>query len=75
MGFDAELCAGFGEGYFDLPAADEAMMSAGARAVSVLKKACGCRLPSGSLASTQRIGLGGVPGRYQSAMSEVISSV
>ena len=43
--------------------------------VSVLKKACGARLPSGSLTSTQRTGLGGVPGRYHKAVSEVISSV
>jgi len=50
-------------------------MSAGSSVISVLKKACGARFPSGSLTSTQRIGLGGVPGRYQSAVSEVISSV
>lgn len=50
-------------------------MSAGSRVVSVLKKACGARLPSGSLTRTQRIGLGGVPVRTQSAVSEAISSV
>jgi hypothetical protein len=49
-------------------------MSAGASAMSVLKNACGVRLPSRSLTSTQRIGWGGVPVLYHSAVSKVISS-
>jgi hypothetical protein len=53
--------------------ANGAMMSAGSGATSVLKKACGSRLPSGSLTSTRRTGRGGVPGRYRKAVSEAIS--
>ncbi len=50
-----------------------AMISAGASAVSVLKKACGARLPAGSRTSTHRIGRGGVPRRYHRAVPLVIS--
>ena len=55
-------------------AIDKAMMSAGSRVTSVLKKACGSRFSSGSRTRTHRTGSTGVPGLYHKAMSDVISS-
>ena len=53
---------------------NRAMISAGSMLTSVLKKACGARLPSRSRTSTQRMGNTGVPGLYHRAVLEVISS-
>ena len=50
-------------------------MSAGSMVVSVLNKAWGARLPSGSRTGTQWIGITGVPGLYHEAASDVVSSV
>ena len=52
----------------------KATISVGCRVTSVLKNACGSLRSSGSRTRTHRIVAGVLPGRYQIAMSEVISS-
>jgi hypothetical protein len=49
-------------------------MFAGSSAMSVLRKACGSRLPEGSRTSTQRIGAAARPACYQTAVPETIST-
>ena len=49
-------------------------MSVGTISRSVQKNACGSFLPSGSRTSTHRMGVGGLPLRYQRAVSDMISS-
>lgn len=49
-------------------------MSAGSIVMSVLKKACGSRFPSGSRTRTHRTGNTGVPGLYHKEIPDVISS-
>src|SRR5712671_4855114 len=68
------MSAGFLEGDFDLPATDEPGEDIGRTLRSVARKACGWSSPLGSRTSSQRIGTGGVPPRYQMAVPLAIST-
>ena len=76
LGFDAEMGAGFLEGDLDLPATNEPSEDIAWAGVEIgCQKGLRLELAFGITNESQRIGTGGTPPRYQSAVPLAISTM
>jgi hypothetical protein len=76
LGLDAEVGAGFLEGDIDLPTADEPSEDVDWRGVEIdREKGLQLKLAGGSRTKSQRIGTGGLPEWYQTAVPLAISTM